>query len=276
MAAVILLLSLLAVAQEAEEAPPSGPASIAFGRTVVEARVVETRETRATALDDTSSSKKVAPFVICWPRDRYQYFENGGRKIAFDIVFINRKGVVVNVARLRARSRSGVTSSAEAAYALFLGSGQARRLDIRRGMHATLPERLTRAEPEDLMTVTINEKKLYVEVMTTTAERMRGYKYRKAVSDGEGMLFLFGGEARWSFWMKETDIPLSCAWGKTDGRIINIIKSMKPRTKKRYPAGGPASWGLEVPKGWFTRNEIRAGEKVVFSEEINKIMGALK
>ena len=68
---------------------------------------------------------------------------------------------------------------------------------------------------------------LDVELATTFEEQILGLMYRDKLEENDGMLFVFPKEKVLSFWMKDTRIPLSIAFIKAEGRIIQI-ESMKP------------------------------------------------
>jgi uncharacterized membrane protein (UPF0127 family) len=98
-----------------------------------------------------------------------------------------------------------------------------------------------------------------VELARTDTERARGLMYRTSLPDGEGMLFVFEREQLLSFWMKNTLIPLSIAFIRTDGRIVEI-HDMKARDVTSVNSSRSVRYALEVPQGWFTRAGIKAGD----------------
>jgi uncharacterized membrane protein (UPF0127 family) len=98
-----------------------------------------------------------------------------------------------------------------------------------------------------------------VELARTDAERARGLMNRSALPDGEGMLFIFEREQILSFWMKNTLIPLSIAFIRTDGRIIEI-RDMRALDLTTVSSTRSARYALEVPQGWFSRSGIEAGD----------------
>jgi uncharacterized membrane protein (UPF0127 family) len=97
------------------------------------------------------------------------------------------------------------------------------------------------------------------ELARTDAERTRGLMNRPSLPDGEGMLFVFEREHILSFWMKNTLIPLSIAFIRTDGRIIEI-RDMRALDVTSVSSSRSARYALEVPRGWFTRAGIGTGD----------------
>jgi uncharacterized membrane protein (UPF0127 family) len=97
------------------------------------------------------------------------------------------------------------------------------------------------------------------EIARTDEQRERGLMGRRSLADGEGMLFVFEGDRILSFWMKNTLIPLSIAYIAYDGRILEI-HDMEPLSLQAIHSGRSARYALEVPRGWFDRMGIRAGD----------------
>lgn len=112
--------------------------------------------------------------------------------------------------------------------------------------------------------------KLSVEVADNNRTRQRGLMFRKNLSKNHGMLFVFAGERHRRFWMKNTYLPLSIAYVNRYG-IINEIYDMKPLDSSRvYPSLYPAQYAIEVNRGWFKRNKIKKGCRVLLHGCIGK------
>ena len=106
---------------------------------------------------------------------------------------------------------------------------------------------------------------LRVELAKTQREQTYGLMNRDSLSENAGMLFIFENESYRNFWMKNTSIPLSIAYIDSAG-VIKEIYDMKPLdTTVTYPSKHPVRYALEVNKGWFKRNRIRSGCKVLFN-----------
>lgn len=101
------------------------------------------------------------------------------------------------------------------------------------------------------------------EVAATRDSRTRGLMWRTSLTDGQGMLFIFHGEQRLSFWMKNTLIPLDMIFLAKDLSIVGIVENAEPRTlSARGPGSTPSQYVLEVPGGWSAKVGLRAGLKV--------------
>jgi uncharacterized protein len=100
------------------------------------------------------------------------------------------------------------------------------------------------------------------EIARTPEERTQGLMYRKKLSDGEGMLFVFERDEVLSFWMKNTVIPLSLAYIASDGRIVEIM-DLRPNDLNSVKSSRSVRYALEVPQGWFSRAGVQPGDIVV-------------
>lgn len=102
---------------------------------------------------------------------------------------------------------------------------------------------------------------LEVELATTFEEQSLGLMYRDKLEENGGMLFVYPRENILSFWMKDTRIPLSIAFIKADGRIIQI-ESMKPYSLDTHVSKEKAKYALEMNEGWFRMHNVREGDTI--------------
>lgn len=119
--------------------------------------------------------------------------------------------------------------------------------------------------------IAIGDKTLEVEIADTEQARTCGLMNRETLEEGKGMLFIFDRPAPLSFWMKNTTIPLSIGYFDENRKLLNTA-DMKPSTKGQvdfpvYPSAGPARYALEVPQGWFNKNNIEKGMKFSFLDQ---------
>ncbi len=103
---------------------------------------------------------------------------------------------------------------------------------------------------------------LKVEVARTQDDRQRGLMFRQHLPKNEGMYFVFEQEEQLSFYMRDTRIPLSIAFIRSDG-VIESIADMVPLEERSVYSASLVRFALEVNLGWFDDNGIRAGDKVV-------------
>jgi uncharacterized protein len=111
---------------------------------------------------------------------------------------------------------------------------------------------------------------LRVEVARSAVAREQGLMGRESLGEDEGMIFLFERERppNAGFYMYRTLIPLDIAYVGNDGRIVSIV-TMEPCTRpvwfcEGYPPGAPYWMALEVNAGYFSRQGIGVGDRLVF------------
>lgn len=125
---------------------------------------------------------------------------------------------------------------------------------------------------ENIQFVQINGQNVKVEIARTPAQRSKGLMFREYLGEDSGMLFIFDTEAKHSFWMANTKIPLDIIWISRDGIIVDISANTPPCTEtgnlramcKTYPPKQKALYVLEVNGGWTQRYGIQIGDSVVF------------
>lgn len=93
--------------------------------------------------------------------------------------------------------------------------------------------------------ILINNQKFIVEIATTPAQKSRGLMYRSSLCPNCGMLFDFGVEGQYPFWMKNTLIPLDVIWLNQNGLVVDI-KTGQPQDTKYLTNSQPARYVLET------------------------------
>ena len=102
-------------------------------------------------------------------------------------------------------------------------------------------------------------------VASAPEQLRRGLMHVPELPDGTGMLFVFGEERTGGFWMKDTLVPLDIAFADADGTIRAVL-TMTPCEADPCPTYDPEvpyTMALEVPAGWFERNGIWPGDRLV-------------
>lgn len=113
----------------------------------------------------------------------------------------------------------------------------------------------------------IGKYSIHAEVANTPQSRNHGLMQRSLLCADCGMLFVFEKADQYSFWMKNTPLPLSIAFIAPDGHILNIDE-MQPYTLDTHRAQGDALYALEMNLGWFTQHGIRRGVTVKGLEQV--------
>jgi uncharacterized membrane protein (UPF0127 family) len=112
------------------------------------------------------------------------------------------------------------------------------------------------------------ERSLSVRVADSEAERERGLMGVGDLPADDGMAFVFDGPVTSTFWMKDTQIPLSIAFVGEDGHILTITEMTPCRTDPcpTYAADGPYTLAVEANAGWFGANGVGVGDEALLLE----------
>ena len=121
----------------------------------------------------------------------------------------------------------------------------------------------TNAQPKlPTMKIWLGAQEVTAELAMSLPQIMTGMMFRKEMAENEGMLFVFGRAHRASFYMRNTLIPLSCAYIDPEGTILEI-HDMKPLDESAIEASvDNILYVLEMKQGWFAGHGISAGAKV--------------
>jgi uncharacterized membrane protein (UPF0127 family) len=106
-----------------------------------------------------------------------------------------------------------------------------------------------------------DEVDLLVEVADSPEERSAGLMSRESLPEDQGMLFVYEQDGQYTFYMRNTFIPLSIAFVKSDGAIVEI-EDMEPQTDDLHSGPEPYRYTVEANQGWYERNGIAAGSQV--------------
>jgi len=103
-----------------------------------------------------------------------------------------------------------------------------------------------------------------VEVVSTEAKIERGLMFRQHLPPDDGMLFLLGVEKDWTFWMRNTLIPLDMIFIRSDMTIAGIVENAEPKTDTLRSVGEISRFVLEVNGGWTRAHGVVKNAKVRF------------
>ena len=73
-----------------------------------------------------------------------------------------------------------------------------------------------------------------IEIADSDEERTRGLMYRESLCSGCGMLFVYGEEGNYKFWMKNTLIPLDIVWLDEDLEVVYISNAVEQMLFQNY------------------------------------------
>lgn len=97
--------------------------------------------------------------------------------------------------------------------------------------------------------------RIVAELAVKPDERAQGLMGRKSLAEQRGMLFVFDRSGKQCFWMRNTFVPLSIAFLRDDGSIVNI-EDMQPQSDTDHCSDEPVRLALEVNQGWFAKRNI--------------------
>jgi uncharacterized membrane protein (UPF0127 family) len=116
-----------------------------------------------------------------------------------------------------------------------------------------------------VITTPSGEIPVEVEVVSTEAKIERGLMYRQHLPLDSGMLFLLPENKDWTFWMRNTLIPLDMIFIRRSMTIAGIVENAEPKTETLRTVGEPSQYVLEVNGGWTKAHGVAKDAKVRFA-----------
>lgn len=108
---------------------------------------------------------------------------------------------------------------------------------------------------------------VHVEVAADDELRAQGLMYRDHLRPGTGMLFIFPRDGEYSFWMKNTLIPLDMIWIDSQQRVTAVKFNVPPCRIEECPSYTPGAisrYVLEVAGGVAQQHGIKPGDQLRF------------
>lgn len=111
---------------------------------------------------------------------------------------------------------------------------------------------------------------IFAEIANTPDKRALGLMFRSSLAPDYGMLFQFPELGYWTFWMKNTKIPLDILWLDATGRIIHIESKVPICTRTddgcpRYYSHKKSQQVLEIRAGMAKKLELMPGSQLTIS-----------
>jgi uncharacterized membrane protein (UPF0127 family) len=105
----------------------------------------------------------------------------------------------------------------------------------------------------------LGSQELVAEIAREPVELATGMMFRTNMATNEAMLFLLPTPQQASFYMRNSLIPLSCAYMDEEGAILET-HDMKPKDETPIlSATSNIQFVLEVNQGWFEKKHIGPG-----------------
>lgn len=111
----------------------------------------------------------------------------------------------------------------------------------------------------------INDILLNVEISADTLSRAKGLSGRDDLCENCGMIFLFGKQAKHSFWMKDMNFPLDIIYIQKN-EIVEIFENVPVfddlnEFTEIFPNQN-ADKVLELNAGWCEAHNVQVGDKI--------------
>lgn len=110
---------------------------------------------------------------------------------------------------------------------------------------------VTYALPPVEATSTFGGATLDLGFATTTAAQKLGLGGLPTIPSHYGLLFVFGSDGYYGFWMKNMRFPIDIFWLNAQGRVVSLLQDVQPNTYPNvfYPASA-SRYVLETRAGF--------------------------
>ncbi len=107
----------------------------------------------------------------------------------------------------------------------------------------------------------VGAKEIIVSLADTPEKRAKGFMGVDFLEENRGMLFVFENPGQYSFWNKNTLIPLDIIWIRNKKIIkIDYLPSID-KGLKVLDSPEEIDWVLEANAGWSEKNNIKIGDE---------------
>ena len=117
----------------------------------------------------------------------------------------------------------------------------------------------------NIQMVKIAGQNIKVDLALTSEEQDKGLSGRTFLKEDNGMLFIFQKAARYSFWMKEMNLPIDIIWLNENLEVVYIKKNAQPSSyPNTFTPNIEAKYVLEIAANFSEKNNLKIGDKVQF------------
>lgn len=118
----------------------------------------------------------------------------------------------------------------------------------------------------ELKKVCFNQICFNTELAISDEQKIKGLQSRTSFSNDSGMLFIFDKSGIYSFWMKDTLIPLDIIWLDEDKKIVFIKENASPCNEncKTFSPEKEAKYVLEINALQSSLNNLSLGSQAEF------------
>lgn len=108
----------------------------------------------------------------------------------------------------------------------------------------------------------VGEKTVRMQLAVRMREMERGLMERRDLGADDGMLFVYPGVQRMSFWMRNTPTPLDIGFFNAEG-VLEEVYPLHPYDETSVKSRSERiKFALEVNQGWFAKNGVKPGAKL--------------
>lgn len=113
----------------------------------------------------------------------------------------------------------------------------------------------------------LNSETVNLEVANDDQSRATGLSNRPSLCSNCGMLFVFDQSGIYTFWMKDTLIPLDMLWVDKNYKIVDI-KTAQPEPNKQlwelqlYQNIYPAKYVIELNQDFAKKHNLKIGDQL--------------
>ena len=98
-------------------------------------------------------------------------------------------------------------------------------------------------------------------------DKKLGLMLRKdKLKKNHGLLFDYNRYGVFTFWMKDTYIPLEVICLDHNYKVVGVIENLKPKSKESRTLDRPFRYAIEVNKGTSKKNNLKEGDYIEFIE----------
>ena len=98
-------------------------------------------------------------------------------------------------------------------------------------------------------------------------DKKLGLMHRKdKLKKNHGLLFDYNRYGVFTFWMKDTHIPLEVICLDHNYKVVGVIENLKPKSKESRTLDRPFRYAIEVNKGTSKKNSVTEGDFIEFIE----------
>lgn len=118
------------------------------------------------------------------------------------------------------------------------------------------------------VTMHIGDGVFSAQVLKTDKELTKGLSGRSSMGADEAVLFVFGGDDKWSIWMKEMQFPIDIVWLDKNKKVVHIVKNVSPESypNERFAPTENARYVVEFVAGTVEKRLIMIGREAKFDE----------